>query len=327
MSEMGANLRSREGSQRGSVSTLAKKSTRLLRLFEEDLKVRFAPATVPNYVRYVRQLIHWLDERGPGLNAVRATDLHAYQSHLVARRKDDGKPFSSGHHVNQVKAIKGFFRFLYRGGYLLADPAAGLEFPRMEHTLPRVILTPQEARRIMEAPDGSVRGLRDRAILETLYATGIRAGELSNLTPYDVDTEERVLRVVRGKGGKDRSVPLTRPAAVAIEAYLASSRPQLALFKEREAKHLFLGNYGGKLKSGRLSLIIRHWTQKAGVKKRVTCHTFRHSVATHLLRGRADIRHIQALLGHASLGTTERYTRVEIQDLRKVVRRAHPRGR
>jgi len=309
------------------VSTLSKKGTRLLRLFAEDLKLRFAPATVPNYLRHVRQLVHWLEERGAGLSAVRTADLHAYQGHLVAQRKDDGRPFSSGHHVNQVKAIKGFFRFLYRSGYLLSDPAAALEFPRMEHSLPRVILTPQEARRIVEAPDGSVRGLRDRAILETLYATGIRAGELGNLTPYDVDTEERVLRVVRGKGGKDRMLPLTRPAALAIEAYLASSRPKLALFRERELPHLFLGNYGGKLKSARLSQIIRHWTAKVGVKKRVTCHTFRHSVATHLLRGRADIRHIQALLGHASLGTTERYTRVEIQDLRKVVRRAHPRGR
>ena len=325
---MAPNMRTREGSQQGTVSgELSRKTTRLLRLFEDDLEVRFAPATVPNYLRSVRVFLHWLESKGLLIASVRSTDVHAYQNHLLSERRDDGKPYSSGHHVNQLKAIKSFFRFLYRSGHLLADPAASVEFPRMEHALPRVILTPQEARKIVEAPDGSIRGLRDQAILETLYATGIRAGELTNLTPFDVDTEDRVLRVVRGKGGKDRTVPLTRAAAVAIEAYLEKARPKLALFREREAKHLFLGNFGGKLKSSRLSLLIRHWTAKVGVKKRVTCHTFRHSVATHLLRGRADIRHIQALLGHASLGTTERYTRVEIQDLRKVVRRAHPRGR
>jgi integrase/recombinase XerD len=306
---------------------LSKKAARLVRLFEDDLRVRFAPLSVPNYLRYVRLFLYWLEQRGLGLAALRSTDVHAYQSHLLAARRVDGKPFSGGYHANQLKAIKGFFRFLYRGGYLLSDPAASVEFPRMEHALPRVILTLKEARKIVEAPDGSLRGMRDRAILETLYATGIRAGELASLTPYDVDTEDKVLRVVRGKGGKDRTVPLTRAAAVAIEAYLRESRPRLALFKEKDARQLFLGNYGGRLNNNRLSLIIRHWTEQAGVKKRVTCHTFRHSVATHLLRGGADIRHIQVLLGHASLGTTERYTRVEIQDLRKVVRRAHPRGR
>ena len=107
----------------------------------------------------------------------------------------------------------------------------------------------------------------------------------------------------------------------------ADTAPDMRTYQEREAKHLFLGNFGGKLKSSRLSLLIRHWTAKVGVKKRVTCHTFRHSVATHLLRGRADIRHIQALLGHASLQTTERYTQAEISDLQDLIRRAHPRGR
>jgi site-specific recombinase XerD len=195
----------------------------------------------------------------------------------------------------------------------------------MEKRLPRTILTPREVLRILDAVDTrSPQGLRDRAILETFYATGIRASELTGLTPYDVDTEERVLRVVLGKGGKDRNVPLTRAACRAIERYLEKGRPRLV---RARCRYLFLGSWGGKLNRGMLSLIVRHWTQAAGVKKPVTCHVFRHSVATHLLKGRADIRHIQVLLGHASLGTTERYTRVELQDLKQVIRRAHPRGR
>lgn len=316
----------RHGNQRGSVSPFPQKVRRLLAAFEDDLRVRFSASTVPDYLRHARRFLFWASEQGLVLTNLRAADLQAYQASLVARRKDDGKPYSSGHHVNELKAVKSLFRFLLRRGYVLHDPAAALALPRVEKRLPRVILTPQEARRIVEGPDtATVRGLRDRAILETLYGTGIRAGELASLTAYDVDTEQRVLRVVAGKGGKDRNVPLTRAAADAIEAYLLHARPKLALFKS--ARQLFLGNSGGKLTRMGLSLLVRRWASEVGITKRVTCHTFRHSFATHLLRGRADIRHIQALLGHRSLGTTQRYTQVEISDLKKVVRRAHPRGR
>lgn len=288
----------------------------------------------------------WLAvEKGRSANTLDAyrRDLCRYREHLRRRGRtvldadhDDvvafvhvlvGEGLAPSSVTRTLVAVRGLHRFLVAEELRADDPAVEVEMPQVPRGLPKALPLEQVTALIESVTGDDEVARRDRAILETLYATGIRAGELSNLTPYDVDTEERVLRVVRGKGGKDRSVPLTRPAAVAIEAYLASSRPQLALFRELEAKPLFLGNYGGKLKSARLSLIIRHWTAKAGVKKRVTCHTFRHSVATQLLRGRADIRHIQALLGHASLGTTERYTRVEIQDLRKVVRRAHPRGR
>lgn len=189
-----------------------------------------------------------------------------------------------------------------------------------------MILTTREAKRVIEAPDTRTpEGLRDRAILETLYATGIRVSELGNLTPYDVDTEERVLKVVLGKGRKDRNVPLTRAAAEAIEAYLLKARPQLQ--GPRKVRFLFLQARGGKLDRATTARIVACRTSDAGVKKHVTPHTFRHTVATHLLKGRADIRHIQALLGHASLATTQRYTRVEVSDLRRVVERAHPRGR
>jgi len=304
---------------------MSAKTGHLLKLYEDDATVRYEKKTGHEYLREVGSFLTWLEGRGVELASARADDVLAYQSHLYAQRKPNGKPYSSGNQKNRIKAIKSFFRFLYRRGYLLQNPAASVEYPRMERRLPRVILTREEARRILEAPDMKTpAGLRDRAIFETFYGTGIRSAELSNLTPDDVDTEEGVLRVIRGKGRRDRNVPLTRAAAAAIDAYLTKARPKLV---RREKRFLFLQNRGAKMDSGTLSRLVQQWARKARVKKHVTCHTFRHSVATHLLKGRADIRHIQALLGHASLATTERYTHVEIQDLKEVVRRAHPRGR
>lgn len=289
--------------------------------------MRYAPRTAQNYLRHVRQLLAWLEGRGIGLAETRSSDLLAYQGELLRRRRPKGKPYTSGAHRNAVIALKSFFRFLHRRSYLLADPSAALEYPRTERRLPRVILSRDEVVRLLKAAAASrtPTGLRDRAILETFYATGIRVSELSRLTPDDVDTEERLLRVVLGKGRRDRNVPLTRAAARAIEAYYAEGRPQLA--GRKGARYLFLANRGGWMDPSTLNRITHHWAKRAGIRKRVTCHTFRHSVATHLLRGRADIRHIQALLGHASLATTQRYTQFEISDLKDAVRRAHPRGR
>ncbi len=305
---------------------MSPKDARLLRLFADELRVRYARGTARNYASRARTLLAWLGERGVELVSVRTEDVLAYQGELYGQRKPDGKPFSGGFQKNQVKAIKCFFRFLYRRGYLVHDSAAAVEYPKLERRLPRTILTREEAKRIVEAPDRkTARGLRDRAILETFYGTGIRVSELAKLTPDDVDTEEGILRVIEGKGRRDRNVPLTRPAGEAIDAYLVGARP--ALLRRKDVRWLFLANRGGSMDPSTVNRIVQHWTRKAKVKKHVTCHTFRHSVATHLLKGRADIRHIQALLGHRSLATTERYTQVEIQDLKEVVRRAHPRGR
>jgi integrase/recombinase XerD len=194
----------RHGNQRGSLSA---KAARLYRLFEDDVRLRFGESTGAGYLRHVRVLLLWLEGRGVAVVDVRTADLAAYQGQLLAARKADGRPFSSGHQVNVVKAIKAFFRFLYRRGYALHDPAARLDYPRVEKRLPRTILTPEEARKIIEAPDRTLLGIRDRAILETLYATGIRVSELARLTPHDVDTEERVVRVVMGRAAATETSP------------------------------------------------------------------------------------------------------------------------
>jgi len=325
--ELSAKPPPRHGNQAGRVSAAGdRKLGKLVEAYEEALWVRHAARTVPAYLADVRALLGWLEGRGIELQDVRTQDLLAYQADLLAARKADGTPYSTSLHTNRITAMKSFFRFLYRRGFLLQDPAAAVEYPRVEHRLPSNVLTRQEARRILEAPDdGTNAGVRDRAILETFYATGLRVSELSRLTVHDVDTEERVLRIVQGKGGRDRNVPLTAAAGEAINAYLQRARPRM-----RGARHsalLFLAPRGGRMHISSLNDVVHSWAKKAGIKRRVTCHTFRHSVATHLLKGGADIRHIQAFLGHRSLQTTERYTRVEISDLKAVIRRAHPRGK
>jgi integrase/recombinase XerD len=324
----------RHGNQQGSVST---SSGRLLRQYEDALAARYSGRTVEHYLADVRFLLVWLEERGVQLVDVRSADLEAYQAHLSALRKKDGRPYAVGSQQARLVAMKNFFRFLYRRGDLVHDPAAAIELGRAEDRLPRVVLTEEESRRLVSAPKGEAPlVLRDRAILETLYATGIRVSELAALTVYDADTEERLLHVVMGKGRKDRNLPLTRAAAQAIEKYLAKGRE--AVLKQSRARAalprrgpsgqlLFPADLGGKLHRAVVGKIIARWAKKAGIRKHITCHTLRHSVATQLLRGGADIRHIQALLGHASLKATERYTRVEIGDLKRVLQRAHPRGR
>jgi len=326
---MSPNLRTREGNQQASVSAPAssdRKAARLVKLYGDHLAVRYVPKSVQGYLTLVRQHLDWLGARGVSLGEVRSQDLLVYQGDLLALRKRDGRSYSTSHQMRQVTVLKSLYGFLHRRGYLLTNPAGSLEYPHVEQRLPRSVLSREEARRLVMAP-GTVApcDLRDRAILETLYATGIRAGELANLQLDDVDTEERLLRVVLGKGRKDRNVPLTRPAAEAIEAYLLHARPRI-----RGAKHstlLFLAPRGGRMHDDTLNTLVRAWAKKARIEKHVTCHTLRHSAATHLLKGGADIRHIQKLLGHASLQTTERYTRVEVSDLKEVLQRAHPRGR
>ena len=305
---------------------MSAKTKRLLRYYEQDLKLRCGKRTVPNYLHDVGEFLVWLHERGVELTEVRCQDLEAYQNTLLVLRKKDGKPYSIGNQHNRLSAIKSLFRFLYKRGYVLADPSTRLEYHLKETRLPRTILTVREVRRLLDAAakDGSARGLRDRAILELLYATGLRATELANLTPWDVSLEDKTLRVSQGKGRKDRNVPLTSAACDAIEDYLELGRPELV--RSNKTPYLFVANEGGWLHRAILSRLIASYATKARIKKHVTAHTFRHSVATHLLKGRADIRHIQKLLGHHSLRTTERYTRVELSDLRKVIARAHPRG-
>ena len=321
-----ANLRRKHRGLPLESSATTPKARRLLRLYEDDLHVRFATRTVETYAAHVLSLLEWLGERGVQLHETRTADLEQYQASLLAWRQEDGRAYASETLSCRLRAVKNLFRFLYRHGYTLGDPAAPLPLPRRDQRLPRAVLTRDEVARALATPRGDEpRTLRDRAVMETLYGTGIRVSELINLQLDDVDTDERVLRVVLGKGGKDRNLPLTATAAEAIDAYLLRARPQMA--RQMSGSVLFLGGYGRKLTRGTVSAMLVRCGKDAKLRKRLTAHVFRHSFATHLLQGHADIRHIQVMLGHKCLSSTERYTRVTVGDLRKVIERAHPRGR
>jgi site-specific recombinase XerD len=221
--------------------------------------------------------------------------------------------------------VKGFFGFLERHGVLLRDPALVLPVPQARR-LPRAILSEAQARRLMAAPFApSALGRRDRAILELLYGTGIRVGECERLDTTDLDLQEATLLIRDGKGKKDRAVPLGTQAARALDHYLTDGRP--ALLSRTSPAALFLARGGRRLLRQSIEKLVRVHARTAMIEPRISPHTLRHACATHLLRGGADVRHVQALLGHKSLTTTARYTRVDTKDLREVLERAHPRER
>jgi integrase/recombinase XerD len=207
---------------------------------------------------------------------------------------------------------------------MLINPSQQIVLPKIARKLPATILTAAEVARFLGAIEiNTALGIRDRAMFETLYSTGLRIGELLALIPADVDLVEGYVRVRHGKGGKSRIVPLGRVAARWIEKYLDAGRrgisPALPMFLSWRTNR--------PLDRGTVSKILRGWLARSGLKKRVTCHGFRHACASHMLRGRASLRHIQEMLGHASPTTTQIYTHVEILDLKRVHDRCHPRSR
>jgi integrase/recombinase XerD len=251
-------------------------------------------------------------------------DIAAFVATLSASEYAPGKGYRPSSVARALAAVRSFHRFLVLEGEAEADPAEGVARPKVPRNLPRP-LTVDEVAALVAAPgqDGPV-ALRDRAILETLYGAGLRISELVALDVDDVDLEEGSVRAV-GKGSKERIVPLGRLAVKALEAYLTRSRPALAAPRSRGA--LFLNRRGGRLTRQGSTNIIKDMARRAGIRKRVTPHMLRHSFATHLLEGGADVRVVQELLGHASLATTQIYTLVTQDRLRDVYFTSHPRAR
>lgn len=244
---------------------------------------------------------------------------------LIARETNYwGRKNTVASQIGMTKGVIFFFNFLYDNNYLLYNPAKGIRYPRLPKHLPRNIITEAEASKILEQPDLHTRyGFRDRAILEVFYSTGIRHAELRNLEISDVELQSGSLLVREGKGGKDRYVPLGRVACQFLENYIQHVRPFFLVNTPTQA--LFLSYKGNGIKKSALDVMIRKYAKKAKIKKVVSAHTWRHACATHLVNRGMDIRHVQALLGHASLNTTQVYTRVAIEDLKRVIRKHHPR--
>lgn len=294
----------------------------LLKPYVEELCVRRYSTSALEKARFeLPRLVRYLRERGVR-EARRVTEAHlaAYARHLEHRKTRRGEPLSTASRASALSTIRAFFAFLGRGGHLLRDPAAPIPLPRCAR-LPRRVLTEPQARRLVAAPSsGSRIGTRDRAILETLYGTGIRVGEAARADVSDLDVREGVLLVRSGKGRKDRVVPVQGRAALALATYLAEARPELL---KRPDGALFISRHGGRLSLVGLRAVVRRHGEAIGL--RVSPHALRHTCATHLLHGGADIRHVQELLGHRSLTTTALYARVVVDDLREVLGRTHPR--
>ncbi len=274
--------------------------------------------------RYITDFIVWASERGVAHpSQVSRAVLERYQRHLYHYRKHDGQPLSIASQRCKLVPLRGWFKWLTRSAQIPANPAADLELPRRLKRLPRVVLTAAEVERVMAAIDLSTPiGLRDRALLEVLYATGLRRMELARLETGDIDTERAVILIREGKGGKDRLIPLGSRALHWVGQYQSQGRDQLA-WNQQDAT-LFLSTQGKPLSALWLSSLVAKRVDAAQLGKRGGPHLFRHTMATLMLEGGADIRHIQAMLGHAEISTTQIYTQVAIRQLVAVHARTHP---
>jgi integrase/recombinase XerD len=295
----------------------------LLRRFLEDLRVRRYSASTLEKAAYElpRFFLHLREKGIADLHAVTEGDLAAYAQHLATSTTRQGTTLSPWSRSSSLNTVRRFFAFLARRGVILRNPALAIPLPKARR-LPRGILTEGQARRLVAVPfPGTAIGFRDRAILELLYGTGIRLGECLRADVGDLSLTANTLLVRNGKGRKDRLVPVAGRAAAALDIYLVGARPRLARTSADSA--LFLSRYGRRLSDvGLRAIVVRHGR---AIGLQLTPHALRHTCATHLLRGGADIRHVQQLLGHRSLTTTALYTRVDVSDLRQVIARTHPR--
>ncbi|HEU0129695.1 MAG TPA: tyrosine recombinase XerC [Mycobacteriales bacterium] len=275
-----------------------------------------SPHTVAAYSVDIAGLLRHVARLGAeSLDDVDATALRSW----LARQRAGG--YARTTLARRSSATRVFFAFAVRRGLAGRDPAAGLATPKTDRRLPRV-LTKAEAGALLDLPpEDGPEGVRDRAVLELLYATGIRVGELCGLDVDDLDTGRRVVRVL-GKGAKERTVPYGVPAARALDAWLRTARPMLAVAGSGAA--LFLGVRGRRIDPRTVRRLVHGYLSEVGPD--LGPHGLRHSAATHLLEGGADLRSVQELLGHATLGTTQIYTHVSADRLKASYEQAHPRA-
>jgi len=283
--------------------------------------------TVTFYGRSLNVFIVWAEERSiTQPSEVTKPILDRYKRHLFYFRQPSGKPLRFRTQHARLLAVRMYFKWLCRNNFILYNPASELELPRLEQRLPKAVLTTSEVEAVMNQADATTgQGVRDRAMLETLYSTGMRRMELANLEVWDLDREGGAVFIRQGKGQKDRVIPIGERALRWIEKYLEEVRPSLAL--EPDAGTLFLSQYGEALTPVYLTELIGRYVASAEIGKRGSCHLFRHTMATQMLENGADIRYVQQMLGHAKLESTAVYTQVSIPKLKEIHTATHPSAR
>ena len=278
-------------------------------LTDRRLRKNLSPYTLRNYTADLRHFFDFLDERGTPVRSVDRLFVREYLSTLV----ESG--LASASISRKVSTLRSFYRHLRTEGVLDIDPLLGVRGPRRERRLPN-FLTQEQIETLIGAADADTpQGLRDRSILELLYACGVRVSEVVGLDVASVDLSDRTMRVW-GKGARERLVVMGRPAARAVERYLREGRPRLA---QRKETALLLNRDGGRISQRAVQLMVRKYALAAGIDRSVHPHLLRHTFATHLLEGGADLRVVQTLLGHASVNTTQIYTHVTESAKRKAI--------
>lgn len=297
----------------------------LSRLYIDDLGVlNYADRTISHREVVLAQFVAWCEER----SLIRAHEitkpiLERYRRHLHHSRDRSGNPLSAKNQMSKLIPIRHFFKWATRQNYLLYNPASELELPKVEKRLPKATLSAAEAEIILSLANTLTdEGLRDRALLEILYSTGIRRGEASNLKRHDLHRDRGVLAVRQGKGRKDRFVPISERAMHWVDKYLEVGRPNLAVEPDNDYLLIDLGSL--PVGPDKLSRLVAGYIKKSDIGKTGSCHLFRHTVATLMLDNGADIRYVQEMLGHVSIETTEIYTHVSIVKLQQIHRLTHP---
>lgn len=294
-------------------------------LYEEQLLAsNYAKRSVEHKLVSLRWFIRWCHERGiERIEDITRPVLQRYQRHLSTAPGRNDKPLTIASQRNRLTAVRTWFIFLIRENLILYNPASELALPKEEKRLPSETLSPEEAELVLIQPDLETdKGVRDRALLEVLYSTGIRRQEVINLRLRDVNAGQGVVFIRQGKGKKDRFVPIGERALRWVERYQEQVRPYHCLPSSPEA--LFLDETGKGLDPHKVSRAVKKYVAQADIGKRGSCHLFRHTMATVMLNNGADIRFIQQMLGHAQLSTTEIYTHVAIHKLKDIHTLTHP---
>jgi integrase/recombinase XerD len=277
--------------------------------------------TLEAYRSDLLQFGRFLEKRNGSALEATSADVADFLSALA---NGNGGPGASTATIHRKAAcLRSFYRHLRREGMLESDPTAALSAPRRGRKLPHVLTRDDVNRLLSEADSTEPAGLRDRALLETMYACGLRASETIGLELPDLDLDEQVLRA-RGKGSKERVVPMGRQAVQALRIYLTNGRPHIV--GGRGEPHVFVNFRGGPLTRQGLYKIVRRHAMRAGLQDKMSPHTLRHTFATHLLAGGCDLRSVQEMLGHADVATTQLYTHLTSQRLKDVYFKAHPRA-
>jgi integrase/recombinase XerD len=300
--------------------------TPLIDRYLEHLGVtNYSPMTIRTAQSQLDLFAVWCSERGADYVPDLSRELvERYQRFIYHYRQDNGRPLAFGTQRGRLSRIKAFCAWLTKQRYLLYNPASELDLPREQVRLPVDVFSIEEVEQILSTPEvDTTLGLRDRAILELLYSTGIRRGEIADLTIYDLDFERGWLTIRHGKGDKDRVVPVGERALAWVFRYLEDSRSRLVLHLDEPT--LFIGKDGLPMTRNGLGNRVGKILARSGVRQRAgCCHLFRHTMATKMLEAGADIRFIQQMLGHARLDTTQVYTKVSIHHLKRVHDATHP---